>query len=239
MKSGYSERLVISSRLSFHHEGRWGTVDDFATSFTLNINNNCSLKRGGEGLLLIIVIHILKERFKCMVNHCYTSLSLLAHIHVVGMFQFMFLTQTNWACPLLFSLFLCLFLSLWPFQLYFIQYVLPTSRCSLTLFFWSYFCCVGPFNYTPLYGRYNPLWLTGLKAPTKNNLIPLQNFLPVCLGTDSPIILYAWWVKIHPLLLHSKTVTVLTLWLFHHHTWVIFNMWGNIDKIMKFYCCSA
>ena len=42
------------------------------------------------------------------------------HLHVVGMLRLMFLTWTSRACPLLFILFLCLFLSLWPFQLYFI-----------------------------------------------------------------------------------------------------------------------
>ena len=38
-----------------------------------------------------------------------------AHLYVVGM-----LRQTNRVCPLLFILFSCIFLSLWPFQLYFI-----------------------------------------------------------------------------------------------------------------------
>ena len=42
-----------------------------------------------------------------------------AHLHVVGMLRFMSLTKTNRTCPLLFILFLSLFLSLWPFQLYF------------------------------------------------------------------------------------------------------------------------
>ena len=43
-----------------------------------------------------------------------------AHLHVVWMLWFMFLTETNRACPLLFILFSCLVLSLWPFQLCFI-----------------------------------------------------------------------------------------------------------------------
>ena len=38
-------------------------------------------------------------------------------------------SPTNWACPLLFILFLCLFLSLWPFQLYSILWILPTTLC--------------------------------------------------------------------------------------------------------------
>ena len=40
-----------------------------------------------------------------------------AHLHVVGILRLMFLTQTNRVCPLLFILFLCLFVSLWPFRL--------------------------------------------------------------------------------------------------------------------------
>ena len=39
------------------------------------------------------------------------SLTPRAHFHVVGMLRFMSLTYTNRACPLLFVLFLCLFLS--------------------------------------------------------------------------------------------------------------------------------
>ena len=74
--------------------------------------------------------------------------------------------------PTLSVLFLCLFLSLWPFQLYSIPRILPTFLRFLTLFFWSsYFCLIDPFNYISLYEKlrqpwYNPLWLTGLKAPT-------------------------------------------------------------------------
>ena len=47
--------------------------------------------------------------------------------------------------------FLCLFLSLWPFRLHFIAYILPTTLRVLTLFFRSYLCLIGPFNYMPLY----------------------------------------------------------------------------------------
>ena len=48
------------------------------------------------------------------------------------------LDTTNQACPLLCVLFLCLFLSSWPFQLYFIAYFLPTILYLLTLFYPSY-----------------------------------------------------------------------------------------------------
>ena len=51
----------------------------------------------------------------------------------------------------MFILFLCLFLSLWPFQLYFIPRILLTTVRFLTLFFRSYFCLIGPFNYISLY----------------------------------------------------------------------------------------
>ena len=45
-----------------------------------------------------------------------------------------------------FILFLCLFLSLWPFQLYFIPKILLKTLCCLTLFFQSYFCFYRPSN---------------------------------------------------------------------------------------------
>ena len=87
--------------------------------------------------------------------------------------------------PTLFLLFLCLFLSLWPFQLYFIPKFLPTTLCFLTLFFRSYICSIGPFNSISwlvvwwlvkwitwkqsevcIQPWCNPLRLTGLTAPT-------------------------------------------------------------------------
>ena len=65
------------------------------------------------------------------VNHVwYWHVDVVKHFHVcpsqlsfyvVGMLQFMFLTETNRACPLLFILFLCLCPSLCLFQLYFIS----------------------------------------------------------------------------------------------------------------------
>ena len=68
-------------------------------------------------------------------------------------------------------LFLCLFLSLRPFQLYFIPAILLTTLRFFSLFFRSYFfCLIGPYSYISLHESllqswYNPLWLTGLKAP--------------------------------------------------------------------------
>ena len=47
----------------------------------------------------------------------------------------------------------------------------PETLRFLSLFFRSYICLIGPFNYTFFYESivqhwYNPSWLTGLKAPT-------------------------------------------------------------------------
>ena len=42
------------------------------------------------------------------------SLAVWVHLHVVGMLRFMFLPETKRACPLLFILFLCLFIWLIP-----------------------------------------------------------------------------------------------------------------------------
>ena len=67
-----------------------------------------------------------------------------AQLLVVVMLRFMSLSYTSRACSLLFILFLCLFLYLWPFQLCFIPYILPTTLRFLTLFFRSYFCLIGP-----------------------------------------------------------------------------------------------
>ena len=55
-------------------------------------------------------------------------------------------------------------------QLNFIPQILLTTVHFLTLFFLSYFCLTGPFNCVSLHESllllwYNPLCLTGLKAP--------------------------------------------------------------------------
>ena len=47
----------------------------------------------------------------------------------------------------------------------------PDNLHFLTVFYWSYFCLISPFNDVSLYESlpqpwYNPLWLTGLKVPT-------------------------------------------------------------------------
>ena len=65
----------------------------------------------------------------------------------VVVYAFLQFEITSQACPLLCSLFLCLFLSLWLFQLYFISETLRTALRFFTVFFRSYFCLIGPFNY--------------------------------------------------------------------------------------------
>ena len=112
-------------------------------------------------------------------SHCFKFLYLFAH------FYLLFIPADSPSCggdvtvyvsdidqlrlPTLFILFLCLFLSSWPFQLYSINSSnnCLVSHCSAGLFF----CLIGPFGYVSLYESLsqpwcNPLWLTGLKAPT-------------------------------------------------------------------------
>ena len=80
-------------------------------------------------------------------------------------------TETNPACPLLFSLFLCLLLSLWHFNsISFYKFSRQLSVFSL--------CSSGLISAilvlsTLPQSRYNPLWLTGLDAPIKS--LTLEN----------------------------------------------------------------
>ena len=70
--------------------------------------------------------------------------------------------------------------------------ILPTTLRFLTLFFGSYFCRIGPFNYKALYEslpqpRCNPLWLTGLNAltnPLKLEIDPKKIWTE---GHDDPL----------------------------------------------------
>ena len=93
-----------------------------------------------------------------------------AHLRVVGMLRFMSKIQINWACPLLFILCSRVCFSLMALSTVFHSIISPTTLCFLTLFFRSYRCLVGPFNYMSLYTSLlqpwcNPWWLTGLKTP--------------------------------------------------------------------------
>ena len=64
------------------------------------------------------------------------------------------ITFMRWGCcaaQLVHSFYIqCLyqFLSLCPFQLCFIPWILSTALHFLALFYWSYFCLIGPFNYS-------------------------------------------------------------------------------------------
>ena len=83
------------------------------------------------------------------------------------------LTETNRACPFRFFYSVPLSISVFmALSTVFHSLNSPdNSLLSSTLFFWSYFCLVGPFNYLSLcesllQPRCNLLWLTGLKART-------------------------------------------------------------------------
>ena len=119
-----------------------------------------------------LLFWIKRQKFRTHEN-LFLSASPGAHLHVVGMLRCMCfdINQPSLPTSFFFILFLCLFLSLWPFQLYFIPKKFLITLRFLTPFFRSYFCLIGPFNYIPLYeslsrSGYNPLGLTGLKAPT-------------------------------------------------------------------------
>ena len=81
------------------------------------------------------------------VNSAFPISTLL--VHSTRFFVFVLVV---WGCCSCFSiLFLRLFPSLWPFQLYFIPSILPTALRFLTLFFRSYLCLIGPFNLMSVY----------------------------------------------------------------------------------------
>ena len=90
---------------------------------------------------------------KCQTLHGGITEPPRAYLHVVGMLRFVSKAWTNRACPLLFVLLFCLFLSFWPFQMYFIPYILPTTLRFLTLFCRSYLYLIVPFNCISLYEK--------------------------------------------------------------------------------------
>ena len=93
-----------------------------------------------------------------------------AHLHVVGMLRFMSLTETNRACPVLFTMFLC------------VCVFMAFSTVSYLLFCLGLISAVfGPFNYISLYESLPQpwcgwLWLMGLKAST-SSLFPSTTFV--------------------------------------------------------------
>ena len=72
--------------------------------------------RAYEGSYLLImtvrILHTTQHYHPTELLHLLTS----AHLHVVGMLRFKSKTLTGQACPLIFILFLCLFLSYGPFN---------------------------------------------------------------------------------------------------------------------------
>ena len=73
-----------------------------------------------------------------------------AHLHVVGMLRFMSeIKQPSLPTPF-HSVFASISV-LWPFQLYFIPSILPTTLLFVTMFSRSYLCLIGPFNFMSLY----------------------------------------------------------------------------------------
>ena len=64
-----------------------------------------------------------------------------AHLHVVGIAVYVFdINQLSLPTP-----FYSVLVSISVIR------ALPKTLCFLTLFFWSYFCLKGPFNYMSLY----------------------------------------------------------------------------------------
>ena len=127
---------------------------------------NSKRKKGIKGLtkiMILIIVKFLRPMVDLSGFNCNKVAVYVWHKSTELPHSFFFLS-------FFFFLFLCLFLSLWPFQLYFIPWILPTTLRFLTLFFRSCFCLIGPFNSISLYESllqpwYNPLWLTVLKAP--------------------------------------------------------------------------
>ena len=124
-------------QLSRNRDGRWGTADDFLTSFLHFFHLFSSAfwdfasSRPVHSLMLSSLITARNPAFR----------PLRAHRLVVDV-----LDKNQPSLPTLLILVLCLLLSLWPFQLYFIPSILPTTLRFLTLCFWSHFCLIGPFN---------------------------------------------------------------------------------------------
>ena len=104
------------------------------------------------------------------------GLSPRAHLHVVGMLRFMYSTKANRACPLLLSC-SCIRVCLYgPFNCILFHNSPGNSPLSHSVLL-ILLCLIGPFNYISLYESLpqpwvNPLWLTGLKAPTNKLSVP-------------------------------------------------------------------
>ena len=95
----------------------------------------------GKKILLMRVSIFAKDEWRLffLAVVCWTclppGLPPRARLHVVGMLRFMSMTKTSRTCPFFCILFSCLFLSFWPFQLYFTPQILLTTLRVLILFF--------------------------------------------------------------------------------------------------------
>ena len=98
-----------------------------------------------------------------------------APLHVVGMLRLMPWHKPTEHVHSFLSRSCVSFCLYGPFNCISFHTLLPTPLRFLTPFFRSYFCLIGPFNYISLYESLSqpPLWLTGLKAPTKQRARPL------------------------------------------------------------------
>ena len=107
------------------------------SSWCCVISSSCVIKH------IVSRLHWLFDLLGCDRPWHYTIAS---HLHCVKdprRLTFTWWGFTTLACPLLFILFSCLFLSLWALHLHFILYILPITLHSLTLFFRSEFCFIG------------------------------------------------------------------------------------------------
>ena len=82
------------------------------------------------------------RRFKLLrttSSSSFSSFSIYSSTSVINYFNSVFVVSCSLSyCFIFLFCSLCLLLSLWPFQLYFIPYILPSILRSLTLFFQSY-----------------------------------------------------------------------------------------------------
>ena len=94
---------------------------------------------------LLVVVDVTDVADVAYVAAMFSALSCLMVRSFVTSHELLAVVDFADVCAM-FILSLCLFLSLWPFQLYFIPRILLTTVRFLTLFFRSYFCRIGPFN---------------------------------------------------------------------------------------------
>ena len=112
--------FLFCSCVCFCLYGPFNCISFHKSSRQLSAFSLCSPSLISDLLVLSTIYLFLQSKKRRKKKCAALTRSPRDHLQVVGMLRFMFLTQTNRACLLLFILFLCLFLSLWAFQLYFI-----------------------------------------------------------------------------------------------------------------------